>query len=283
MDINVFDGEGRTPLAWAAWRGDEELVGMLLSAVDPNCEDGSGETPLYKAAVAGPPVLARALLDAAHGRIDPDKTSRGDTPLCVAARRDHYEVVEMLLGLPGENPAVADADGNTPLIISHAQSLRCLQMLLQMVPGVDLRARDEPAFTPLMWAAQAGLVEAMELLCEHARAQGQDLAADELCTGRPLTALMLACEGLHLGVVKWLMRQGAEAQVHGTGLIALNKSWPTQRPCGTRMKLNRLLVCAGADPYWEDEEGVSAVSVFENLYKHMDVTSHTSTTSSGHV
>ncbi|KAF8450092.1 ankyrin repeat-containing domain protein, partial [Kalaharituber pfeilii] len=237
MDINVFDGEGRTPLAWAAWRGDEELVGMLLSeelhgrvawsplaraaetgdqdsvryllahvgaettrtwltqsgrtpfwlacrnghrgviraimehvhavdvnagptpyqtpmclskfdghvriirhllsqlpagAVDPNCEDGSGETPLYKAADAGPPVLARALLDAAHGRIDPDKkTSRGDTPLCVAARRDHDEVVEMLLGLAGANPAVADADGNTPLMCAAIRSSeRSLHVLL---------------------------------------------------------------------------------------------------------------------------------------------------------
>ncbi|KAF8471072.1 ankyrin repeat-containing domain protein [Kalaharituber pfeilii] len=313
--------------------GHVRIIRHLLSqlpagAVDPNCEDGSGETPLYKAAAAGPPVLARALLDAAHGRIDPDKkTSRGDTPLCIAARLDHYEVVEMLLGLPGANPAVAGADGNTPLMwaamtaaerslhvllahpvarktagipnkggvtplsalcsngiiwprmgrewyysIPHARSLRCLQMLLQMAPGVDLRARDEHAFTPLMWAAKAGLVEAMELLCEHARALGQDLAAAELCTGEPLTALMLACQHQRLGAVKWLMRQGAEAQVHGTGLIALTKSWRSQGPCGTRMKLNRLLVCAGADPYWEDDEGVSAVSVFKKLYKHMHVT-----------
>ncbi|KAF8460074.1 ankyrin repeat-containing domain protein [Kalaharituber pfeilii] len=287
--------------------GHVSIIRYLLSqfsaaALDPNHEDVGGSTPLHNAAASGAPVLTRALLDAGHGRIDPDRKSKlhGSTPLAVAAGQDNDEVVEMLLGLSGVDPMAKDAYGNTPLmyaagnaserslrillthpvarkaagtpnehgytplmalcsagiLLGHELMGRCLRMLLQMVPDVDLRARDHDGHTPLIWAAQAGNIEALDLLWEHARTQGQELLIDDAVnpsTGEVVSALIRPATRLRVDAVKWMVRRGAEAHwvnTHWpeTGLSTIMHLQSNRRSKATRAKLNRWLVWAGAIP-----------------------------------
>jgi len=84
-DIDRGDFAGRTPLAWAAHNGHEEVVKILLGweQVNPNRSDNDGRIPLAFA------------------------TSKG-----------HEGVVKVLLEQEGVNPAKPDNGGETPL--SHA-------------------------------------------------------------------------------------------------------------------------------------------------------------------
>jgi ankyrin repeat protein len=52
VDVNSRDKSGRTPLSWAAEKGDETLVKLLLESgkVDVDSKNNSGQTPLFWAA-----------------------------------------------------------------------------------------------------------------------------------------------------------------------------------------------------------------------------------------
>lgn len=87
MDINAWHGEA---LNWAVSRGHSDLVEFMLArgaTVGPHA--------LQAAALAGDVDLARLLLE--HGA-DPDADDRlrDDPPLCIAARKGHWAIVELL-------------------------------------------------------------------------------------------------------------------------------------------------------------------------------------------
>ena len=97
VGITVIHDHYRTPLFWAAFRGCEAVVNMLLEdgPVDADFRDSNGWTPLIRAAQAGHEAVVKLLLDT--GRVDADsKESMGWTPLSSAASRRHEAVVGLL-------------------------------------------------------------------------------------------------------------------------------------------------------------------------------------------
>jgi ankyrin repeat protein len=64
VDVDAKDGDGRTPLCWAAHNGHEAIVRLLVatSKVDVNVKDADGRTPLSWAAENGRASVVKLLL-----------------------------------------------------------------------------------------------------------------------------------------------------------------------------------------------------------------------------
>ena len=96
-DPDIKDTEWQTPLWWAAEKGHEAVVKLLLArdGVDPDSKDKGGRTPLWWAAEKGHEAVVKLLL--ARDGVDPDsKDTRGRTPLSWAAENGHEAVVKLL-------------------------------------------------------------------------------------------------------------------------------------------------------------------------------------------
>jgi len=96
--VNAMDSWDYTPLFYAAMKGHETVVRLLVARddVDANLSDHFGTTPLLLAAREGHYAVVRLLLE--RDDIDPNSTVyRGLTPLRWAVINGHYEVVRRIL------------------------------------------------------------------------------------------------------------------------------------------------------------------------------------------
>ena len=117
-DVNATDFMGSTALAWAARKGNEEVVKMLLEREDVNASQAETKfvhnTPLLLAAEEGHGGLVKMILE--REGVNPNQ---GDinhkTPLSLAATRGHEGIVQILLECEEVNPDQADTKyGRTP-------------------------------------------------------------------------------------------------------------------------------------------------------------------------
>ena len=133
--INVPDVKGKTPLLWAARRGDNHAVNLLLEfGADPNLADAYGNLPILSCYELSVECLKELMV---HGSIVKwyNKLS-GATPL-------HY--------------AAADTD-----------DIQILEILLDA--GADPMARDLRQWTPCHYAAFKDNLGALVFLIEHGAA-----------------------------------------------------------------------------------------------------------------
>ena len=115
-DVNKQDCGGNTSLTWAARRGHEGVVKILLGRddINPDIPNNDGDTPLCRAAITGREGVVKILLG--RDDVNPDKPDdSGRTPLCWAAISGQEGVVKILLGRDDVNPETLDNYGRTPL------------------------------------------------------------------------------------------------------------------------------------------------------------------------
>src|SRR5690606_34893505 len=95
-DVNATQPDGTTPLHWAAYKLDLELVRMLLErGAEPHVTNRFGASPLDEAVKAANLPLAKMLLEAGA---DPDSPNfDGETALMLAARAGDVELAALLL------------------------------------------------------------------------------------------------------------------------------------------------------------------------------------------
>jgi hypothetical protein len=140
-ELEPKDNKGRTPLCWAAAKGYEAVVRLLLAkdGVDPDSKDEHSRTPLWYAAANEREAVVRLLL--AKGGVDPDsKDSSGWTPLSRAARKGNPNVVKLLFEKYGKN-GIAIREGDlaiaTPPTADRPSRIIC-DICISNIPDVDI-------------------------------------------------------------------------------------------------------------------------------------------------
>ena len=149
-DINVRDVNGRTPLIWAAWRGDIESVKLLLSShADPDRVDNEGYTAMARAAKAGHLDCVRALIEASASLDIPN--GDGYQPLHHASgnKANGLPIVDELLAHGADAHAIC-CRGTALHLAANRGSVATIQRLLQA--GSDIDAPDLDGDTPAMMA-----------------------------------------------------------------------------------------------------------------------------------
>lgn len=152
-EINAADAMGRTPLAWAAARGDRRAVVTLLShGADPNIIDVQLSGAVSNAAAQGHTVCVRLLLEAgAHpDPPKPDGVVKGSPLNCAARNATDVLLLKSLLDF-GADVDSSGVDGKTALIhVARTDNASFAILLLEY--GADINATSISGATPLTTA-----------------------------------------------------------------------------------------------------------------------------------
>jgi ankyrin repeat protein len=241
-DANEADGDGTTALMRAADGNEEEIARLLMEArADVNKSNDYGYSALSLACINANSELVKALLDAGA---NPNAAAwNGETALMTCSRAGAAAGVEALLKRGAAANAAEPEKEQTALMwaaaFGHAEVVRTLA-----ARGADVHARSKElenykamsaitytqnvfmpekkgGFTALMFAAQAGRLEAARALVESG-ARVNDVSASD---GPPL---VLAASNGHEKVGLYLLEKGADPNAADAyGVTALH--WAMQR------------------------------------------------------
>ena len=202
-----FEGGGPigfTGLHGVAFLGIVEIVGAVLEMKewDVNATDYIGSTALTWAAIKGCEEVVKMLLE--REDVDPDQPDPfyGRTPLVWAAGRGHEGIVKMLLEREDVNPGHMDRSSQTPLLLAAMNGHEgVVKMLLERRVNLD-QPDTHYGRTPLSWAAGNGKEGVVKMLLER-----EEVNPDQADTYYGQTPLSWAAAEGHEGVVKMLLER----------------------------------------------------------------------------
>ncbi len=218
-DVNAAQGDGATPLHWAAYKIDLELVRMLLAqGAKPGAMNRYGSSPLMEAVKAANPELVEMLLEAGAGA--DSRNLDGETALMLAARTGSVDVARQLVAHGADVNARESWREQTALMwAAEGAHPELTEFLVER--GADARARaaandwgvqitSEPraqyrptgGLTPLLFAARSGCSGCVRSIL----AGGEDI---DRPTPDGVTALMLAIDNFEFDTAKVLLDAGA--------------------------------------------------------------------------
>jgi ankyrin repeat protein len=265
-----------TPIADAAMDGDTETVRLLLAdGADVNTAQGDGMTPLHWAAFNDDLELASVLFEAKARAVAVTRIGTV-TPLSMAATNGSASMIEMLVGA-GADVNASTSTGATPLMAaSTSGSVDAVCALLGH--GAFVNARETAnGQTALMFAAWEDRADVITALVEHGADVGLtswvvslveprfDDDGNPLLPGRPralggnsvmggMTALLFAARDGHLDAVRALVESGAlvDQVAGGDGssplVIAIANG---------HYSVGKYLLDAGADPNIANIDGLA--------------------------
>ena len=219
-DVNAVQGDGTTPLHWAVYKIDTDLVRALLAkGAKPDATNNYGSSPLAEAVKVANARLVAMLLDAGSNAEVPNRD--GQTALMLAARAGSVDVAELLVRHGADVNAREKWRGQTALMwAADARSAAMTRFLIANKADVNARAsatdwpsqltgeprnqyRPTGGLTPLLYAARSGCTECVQALL--------DAGADP---NRPnpdgVTPLMVAIDNFAFDTAKLLFERGAD-------------------------------------------------------------------------
>ena len=222
-DVNAAQGDGTTPLHWASYQLDTDLVQRLIAkgatantanrygasplgeaakaanaeiaallikaGADVDAANGDGETPLMLAAKAGATEVARKLIDAGAD-VNAREAWRDQTALMWAAEGAHVELVELLIAKGADVHARAASNDWGSQITSEPRA----------------QYRPTGGLTPLLYAARSGCTECVTAII----AAGESI---DRPTPDGVTPLMIAIDNYEFDTAKALLEAGANPHV----------------------------------------------------------------------
>lgn len=218
-NVNVAQRDGSTPLHWAVYRVDEELVKALLArGAKADVVNSFGSSPLSEAARVANLKLVGMLLEAGAdaNRVNQD----GQTPLMLTARTGAVNVAELLVRHGANVNASEQFREQTALMWAAAEGhVDMVTFLLSKGAAVNVRAKandwpnqmtSEPrvqyrptgGLTALLYAARGGCMGCVQALLKG----GADI---DLPNPDGMTPLMMAIDNSHYKVARYLLDQGA--------------------------------------------------------------------------
>ncbi len=237
VNVNEPQPDGATALHWAVHRDDLEVTQLLLEAgANANAINDFGVMPMSLAATNRNASIVRTLLDA--GANADAALLTGETVLMRAAHSGDLEVVESLLEHGADINASEPVRLQTALMWALGEGHTNVARKL-IEHGADIQAKTSLNFTPLMFAARAGNVEATQLLLDagaEVNAIAIKMRDQTYLRGKPgehvndkngMGALHVATVRGHADVVRLLLENGADPNYEGPGYTPLH--WA----CGT--------------------------------------------------
>ena len=132
--LDIFNADNATPLMLSVLKGHSSIVPILLqNGANPNLQNTENKTALHYAAMGGNVTCLQLLLEA-RGKVNKQDKSQ-TTPLVLAAKCGQVNVVKHLI---------------------ECKSL---------VPKLNPNLKDAWGRTAVHWAAEAGLVDIVTVLC----------------------------------------------------------------------------------------------------------------------
>jgi ankyrin repeat protein len=268
-DVNAAQGDGTTPLHWAAYQLDADLVRALIDrGAKAATQNRYGASPLSEAVKAANAELVEMLLEAGADVDAPNQD--GETALMLAARTGSLAVAKKLVA-GGANVNAREryreqtalmwaAEGAFPdvteLLIEHGADVRARAAAndwgAQITSEPRAQYRPTGGLTPLLYAARSGCADCVRAIL----AAGEDI-------DRPppdgVTALMLAIDNFEFDTAKVLLDAGANPHLSdwwGRTALYLAVDMNTYVPrtpayprskTATGMELVNQLLAAGVD------------------------------------
>jgi uncharacterized protein len=218
-DVNAAQGDGTTPLHWAVYKVDADLVAALLKrGAKADVVNRYGSSPLAEAVKIGNAALVKTLLDAGASVESPNQD--GETALLLAARVGATDVAKLLVerganvnateSWKSQTALMWAADSDSPdivqLLIAHGADVSTRSVAndwgAQVTSEPRAQYRPTGGFTPLIFAARSGCTRCVRAMLEA----GADV-------DRPnpdgTTPLMFAIDNLRFDTARLLLDQGA--------------------------------------------------------------------------
>lgn len=253
VDVNAAEPDGTTALHWAAHIGNTQMADLLLKAgANVKAATRAGATPFGLACNKGNAGVIELLL--AKGE-NANAVVTGEPVLMMAARSGNPDAVKALLA-KGANVNVAEPERQQTALMWAASegATPVIKVLLEAganvnarskapkpgMPGgriprvndpIGLRAHRDPAwspntngleFTPIMWAAREGHIEAVKALLDAGANVNDEKPGDGT------TVLLLAVINRHYELASVLLDRGADPN-KGPGYTALQQLVWTRR------------------------------------------------------
>ena len=141
-NINALDGNKRTPLHYAAWKGHMKVIEVLLfNGAKTDLKDRLGRTPLHYLCKYGKDSqnhveAAKILLDK-NPEVINVPNDYGVTPLHWAAYKGHYNICELLLE-KGASKNIKGNNGRTPKQAAKDEYHDAVAKLIQEYPNHNI-------------------------------------------------------------------------------------------------------------------------------------------------
>ena len=168
FEADTKDLNNATPLWWAAYNDDVEMVKLLIARkdVDVNACNDEGRTPLSRAAEMGNSAVVELLLTRKDIRADA-KDLEHETPLFYAVFYGYEEIVRQLLKRDDVDINTVNKNGYTPLHRATILKDEGIAAILLARADINVDPIDKNGQTPLIRAARLGYTATVELLLSH--------------------------------------------------------------------------------------------------------------------